>query len=820
MKVSLNEIKKLVPEADKVDPNELVKLIGSRLVEVEEAIDLAPKYEGIFIVKVVECEEIPETHLHLCKIDAGKENLIQVVCGAPNVRAGMLAVWIAPGSIVPQTFGEENFKLDVRKLRGYESNGMLAAIDELDLGEDHEGIAIINPAQRNSKTGEIVQPGDSFKEVFDLDDIILDIENKSLTHRPDTFGLIGFAREVAGILGVQFDEEKCGLNLDSGMSENSTLVNISIKDMELCPRYSCAVLEFDDSLKVEKYLSTMDVFLAKAGMHGISKIVDITNYLMLMTGQPLHAFDYDKFVKVGGSSTPQIIVRAANDGEKMQLLDGKTIECDNNDILITSNDIPVALAGAMGGASTMIDESTKKIILESATFSLYHLRKTQMKHGIFSEAITRFTKGQPGCQTLPVLEKACRMLIPEPNETNDKILAVIDEYPFKTKASVVKITTDEINNLLGTKYEKSIIKKTLENVSFSVDDSEEDLTITAPLWRTDIHIKEDIIEEVGRLLGYDNITLDYPLHPFACTEENTMLELKSRIRNILSDRLQANEVLTYSFVSKKLQENVGENTNDSYEIVNSISPELQCFRQSLIPSLLEKVRDNLKNGYKDLTLYEINQVTKKSYGYDEDGVPKLYTHLACVTVGDYYQMKSILVSLLNELGFSDDSIDFHKSDGHFSFLEPAHSATITTPHVCCGEVRNSVLKRMKINQVISGFEIVLEDLLNDLPDSNAHISEISKYPSVERDLTLKVMNEHSFADVEKTIKKSLSFEKDLTYKLKTISIYRPDEEKNARNISFRIHFANLKKTLNNDEINAIMNNITKSVKETVGAEVI
>ncbi|MBQ3325882.1 phenylalanine--tRNA ligase subunit beta [Candidatus Saccharibacteria bacterium] len=831
MRISLNEIKKLVPEAGEIDTQELVKLIGSRLVEVEETINLAPKYQGIYVVKVVECEAIPETHLHLCKIDAGQaaeqinrdnDGLIQVVCGAPNVRAGMLAVWIAPGSIVPQTYGNEDFKLDVRKLRGYESNGMLAAVDELDLGDDHEGIAVINPAEKNSKSGDVVKPGDLFSDVFDLNDVILDIENKSLTHRPDTFGLIGFAREVAGIMGVKFDENRADItnNPFAISSTADNLIKIKIADTTLCSRYSCAIIETDDCLKDDKFFTKMDVFLAKAGMRGISRIVDITNYLMLMTGQPLHAFDFDKFVAVGGIDTPSIIVRSAKNGEKLQLLDGKVIECDENDILITSNDVPVALAGAMGGASTEIDQNTRKIILESATFSLYHLRKTQMKHGIFSEAITRFTKGQPAVSTMPVLESACSMLIPDAKETNDQVITIVDEYPNQDKENVVKITTKEINDLLGTTYTTAIIKKTLENVSFIVEDSSDSLTVIAPLWRTDIHIKEDIIEEVGRLLGYDNIALDYPLHPFACTEIDPMLSLKERIRNILSDRLSAHEVLTYSFVSKKLQESVGEDINDSYEIVNSISPDLQCFRQSLIPSLLEKVYENLKSGHKDFSLYEINQITKKSYGYDNDNVPKLYTHLAFVTTGDYYQMKANLVALLSNLGFDESNLDFRKYDGHFSYLEPQHSATISTPHVCCGEVKTAILKRLKIDQGISAYEIVLEHLIEDLPTSSAHISAISKYPTVERDLTMRVADSYTFAQTNKAINNALNKVEDITYKVYPVSIYQPEDNKMYRNLSFRIQFANLKKTLTSAEISAIMDSITKSVKEAVGAEII
>lgn len=821
MKISLNEIKKLVPEAVDIEVSELIKLIGSRLVEVEEKIDLSKKYEGAYIVKVVSAEPIPDTHLHLCKIDCQKEGgLVQVVCGAPNVRAGMFAIWLAPGAVVPQTYGEENFKLDVRKLRGYESYGMLAGLDEMDLGDDHSGIVEINPHQKyvneNGETCEVL-PGDSFAKVFELNDIILDIENKSLTHRPDTFGLIGFAREVAGILGVKFNEENAHLACCKNdiTNNNSESISIDIEDSDICKRYSCAVLEMTDGLTDDKYLTEMDVFLAKAGMRGISKIVDITNYLMLMTGQPLHAFDYDKFVKVGGIDNAKIIVRLATDEEELQLLDGKTIKCNKNDILITSNNVPVALAGAMGGANTEIDVSTKRVILESATFSLYNLRKTQMAHGIFSEAITRFTKGQPAFQTMPVLESAVNML-------GGKVTGIADCYPEPAKQDVVKITTDDINGLLGTNYDTETIIRTLENVGFEIEGNKE-LVVKAPVWRTDIHIKEDIIEEVGRLLGYDNIPIDYPVRPFIGAEEDSLLELKNKLEDILSDKLAAHEILTYSFVSRKLQEDVGENPADSYEIVNSISPELQRFRQSIVPSLLEKTRDNLKAGYHDFSLYEINQVTKKSYNFDDDGVPVLYTHLGFVTTGDFYEMKAKLVLMLNELGFG--KLTFRASDGHFPYFEPAHSATVDTPHVCCGEIKAKVLKRFKIEQTISAFEIDLSQLVKELPDTSAKMPELSKFPAVERDLTVKVKSEIAFSKVEGAILESLEKASnaenlDLIFKVIPVSIYQKIADNSSRNISFHLEFSSQKKTLENTEISAIMKTIQESVEKTVGGKIV
>ncbi len=818
MRISLNEIKKLVKEAAEVDADELINLIGSRLVEVEEKIDLAPKYAGIYIVKVVECEAIPETHLHLCQIDTGESGdgsqptLTQVVCGAPNVRAGMLAVWVAPGSIVPQTYGEENFKLDVRKLRGYESHGMLAAIDELDLGDDHEGIAEIDPSLKNHQTGELVKPGDSFAEAFDLNDIILDIENKSLTHRPDCFGLVGFAREVAGILGVEFNNGNWFANDLQKVGEN---VDITISDPKICQRYSCAILEAKDALEGDKYLTPMDIFLAKADMRGISKIVDVTNYLMLMTGQPLHAFDYDKFLAVGGASTAKVGVRLATNGEKLQLLDGKTIDCNENDIIITSNNIPVALAGAMGGASTEIDASTSRVLLESATFSLYNLRKTQMAHGIFSEAITRFTKGQPAFQTTPVLADAVAML-------NGNVVATGDKVADKPESTVVKITTEEINSLLGTNYDTGLIAKTLSNVGFTVDVAAGDvatLTVKSPLWRTDIHIKEDIIEEVGRLLGYDNIPLSYPTKPFIGAKTPELLDLKNKIRNILSDKLNAHEVLTYTFVSKNLQEQVGEDPNDSYEIVNSISPELQRFRQTITPSLLEKVRDNLKSGYKDFSLYEINQVSKQSYGKDEDGVPQLYTHLAFVTVGDFYKMKVNLVALLKNLGFDTKKLDFRAYDGHFPYLESLRSTTITTPHICAGEVKKPVLKSLKISETVSAFEISLDDLIEEIPETHASTINLSKFPSVERDITVKVAADTPFSAAEKAIE-DVFVASDLNVSIQPVSLYQPEGDTKNRNLSFHVEFKSTKKTLESAEISAIMEKVSENVKQAVGAEII
>ena len=975
MKISLNEIKKLVPEAAKVETAELVRLIGSRLVEVEGTEDWGEKYRGVRIVRVIECEAIPDTHLHLCQIDVGdfqgdfargdsevsrgglaqgdsgvlrgdfarnEAGLVQVVCGAPNVRNGMLAAWVMPGTKLP---ADPSFELGIRKLRGYESSGMLAAEDELGLGSDHDGILEIAEG--------FAEAGDSFAEAFELDDIILDIENKSLTHRPDCFGLVGFAREVAGILGVKFKEpevkfgklkvsaDNAGLmeefleaigggdsaseqtsdgarEKDSRDAGERAAVEVKIADAKLCAAYSAMVFEIDAEVmnKKSQYFTKDAAFLAKAGMRSIDPIVDATNIVMLLTGQPLHAFDYDKFVRAGleagagdsgsggsvaaglkggssgsgssaasgaasggstaktrdaaksdsvsgGFSGARIGVRAAKAGEKLELLDGKKVILNEDDIVITSGETAVALAGAMGGKATEIDVNTKRVILESATFSLYNLRKTQMAHGIFSEAITRFTKGQPASGTIPAGLSAAARLISGPEKIEafafdsegdsrrsvsgrDSASGRGSEREAKNdaeaalagaaKTTAIALSLEEINSLLGTNYDFKTVRRTLENVGFKVssasdagakgeggakgardasDAKDETFSVVAPAWRMDIRIREDVIEEVGRLLGFDNIEPTLPLRPFKGPGQPKLWKLKNQLRNILSDKLRANEVLSYSFVSKDLQEKVGENPEESYEIVNSISPELQVFRQSITPSLLVKTHDNLKAGFSDFALYEFNQVASKKFGLNEEKVPAMREHLAGVVLGDYYAAKAFVVAMLKELGISDCRF----SSGDFpAYFEPKHAAAIDELGFV-GEIRGAVLRALKIERTVSAFEIDLELLAESMPTSVKKNLRFSKFPSVSRDLTVKVENDLAFQVVEETIARVLE-NNNLIYKVRPLSIYRDEKAPETKNLSFRLSFASETATLTAKEISDIMNEVNSAVVRKFSAKIV
>lgn len=784
MKISLNWLKKYVKVT--VPDDELVRLIGARLVEVEGVIDEMHKYDNIYIVRVVSAEKIPDTHLTLCKIDVGErrdlakvlydeDGSVQVMCGAPNVREGMLAVWIAPGAIVPASVREDApFVIGKRKMLGkYDSYGMLAGADELDFDDKHEKIAEIDP--------EVAKPGDLLADVFELNDLILEIENKSLTHRPDTFGLIGFAREVAGILGEAFETPYLGHTQDRSVESmvfNNALSNaIKINDPGICQRYTAMVLEKHGELK-KKYLTWQDTILCKSGMRPVDSIVDATNYLMLLTGQPLHAFDYDKFVAVGGKGDAEIVVRLARSGEKLVLLDGKEIELNENDIVICSGDVPVALAGAMGGASTEISEETRNIILESATFSLYNLRKTQMAHGIFSEAITRFTKGQPPYQTLEVAEECARMLT-----DGFRVVDMADKYDAPQADAVVKVGVDEINALLGTDYDEKLIVKTLENVGFVVKAKHGMFDIVAPVWRTDIHIKEDIIEEVGRLLGYDNITPTLPKH--ATADNNKMLTLKSDIRELMRS-FGANEVLTYSFISERILRRAGLSADNSYKIVNSISPDLQYVRQSIVPSLLEKAQMNQKLPVDQFAIYEMNKVYRKEWGMDEENVPQEQMRMGLVlaerkTLGTpYYKAKKYVEELLKELGISASFLPVKGDDAEKLPFEPKRAAEIWASETylgVVGEFKASVRRNFKLAEFLAGFELNLDTTLalrkKKTASENFEIKD-------KQDLTITTTK--TYAEV---FKDACAKYPDAI--ITPVSIYQPDNS-DEKNITLHLEF--------------------------------
>ena len=830
MIISLNWLKKFTDVNIPID--ELVSLIGARLVEIEKVTDLGAKYKNVLIVKVIEANKLDGSdHLNVTKIDDGgivkdierdEKGLIQVVCGAPNVKAEQLVAWLPPKSIVPETYNKsEPFILDTRELRGVKSNGMIASARELDLFDEHDGILEIDVD---------VKPGTSFAKTYELNDYLFDIENKSLTHRPDCFGIIGFAREVANITGKAFKTPEWLTNITSDLDKNQKheiKLNVAIDNPELSRRYMAVVMSNIDSKKQSPL--QIQTYLSRSGIRPINAVVDITNYLMILTGQPLHAFDYDKLIALNNGKA-DIHVRTGHDEEDLILLDDRFIKLTSADIVIASGEVAIGLAGAMGGINTVIDENTCNIVIESATFNLYKLRATQMRHGIFSEAITRFTKGQPVELTAPVLNDAIRLM----GEWAGAKCAsdIVETYPTKNNQVMFDFSIDKINNILGSKFTSSNIIDTLHNAEFIIEQIEpQKIKIKVPYWRADINIVEDIAEEIGRLNGFDNIKPILPMRDFTAVVPDDFDVFRNIIRKILV-RAGANEVLTYSFVHSNILQKVGQKLENSYRIINSISPDLQYYRQTLTPSLLDIVHSNIRQGYDSFALFEINKSHQKQDGLNDEGVPNEADMMAFVTTSknklsgaSYYQAKRTFDYLCESLSLelTYEKIDKELGDSLTSPFEYRHSARVVVKAKnsfigIIGEYKKSVTKGFKLPKYTAGFEINTRALFEAVKDLGNGYKPLSRYPASERDICFRVDKQVSYSQIVDTAKIALKDSKMET-NISPVDIYQPNDG-DTKNITIRVKLISHEHTLTGDEVTAVIDSLIALVTSKTHATVI
>ncbi len=833
MIISVNWLKKFTQIDVPID--ELATLVGARLVEIEEVVNLHEKYKDVIIAKVVSAAPVPDSdHLNLCKIDDGgvrkdverdENGFIQIVCGAPNILDANLIAWLPPNSVVPETYGTaEPFVLGARKLRGHMSNGMIASMRELGLGDEHDGILEIDLDAK---------PGDSFAKLYELDDYLLGIENKSLTHRPDCFGLIGLAREIAAIQGKEFKSPTWYTALEPVLNKTADLrkPTVNIVNPEICARYEAIVLKGVDGFAKSPVL--IQSYLARSGMRPISAAVDITNYLMLVTGQPLHAFDYDKLAKI--SPDLEINVRNAKNGEKMTLIDKREIELSDNDILICASEKPVALAGAMGGAETEIDSNTKNIMLESATFDLYALRNTQMRHGIFSEAITRFTKGQPAELTAPVLASAARMLC---DQTGAEIASeIVDERALKKPSQTFEIPTKKFADVLGEDFGAEIIEKTLRNVEFENVAIEDDvLRCATPWWRTDINIDEDVIEEIGKINGFDNIAPTLPNRDFTAVSPSDFDRMRENLRAKLV-RAGANEILSYSFVHGDLLKKVGQNPENAFRITNAISPDLQYYRISLTPSLLDKIHMNVRQKFDNFALFEINKVHEKPHmDPDENAVPLEMNRLALVMTdakksgSAYYDAKQMLEFALGDLAsqLSYELLPENAGETNAAAMyEPKRSALVMLGDEklgAIGEFRSSVRKALKLPDYTAGFEISLDALFAVFAKSAPEYFAMSKFPGTEKDVCFQVAKNVKYADIlgdaQNAMRENIAeISQKFEWELEPLDIFAK-EDSDTKNVTIRVKLNNHERTLTGEESAEIVSWIADAVCERTGAKVI
>lgn len=835
MKVSLNTIKQYIDfELPPVD--DLKKRISEQLGQIEDSFDLGAKYKGIVTVKVVSAIKHPNADkLSVCMVDDGgvikdmprdENGRVQVVCGAPNVHSDMFAIWLPPAVTVPASFDTaEPFVLSARELRGFVSNGMLAAADELAIGSDHNGIIELTVDDMN---GIELKPGLDFAETFGLSDTIIDIENKMFTHRPDCFGQLGVAREIAGILGHKFTSPDWYFSTshESRVTGHGDGLALTVNNdaMDKVPRFMAVAVK---DVTVQPSPFWLQAKLVALGSKPINNIVDITNYVMLVTAQPLHAYDYDK---LAGRA---LGVRMGKQGEVLPLLNGKTYELTPDDIVIVDGEKPIGMGGIMGGGNSEVSADTKNIVLECATFDMYTIRKTSMRHGLFTDAVTRFNKGQSPLQNAVVIAKAMEFM--EQFAGGEQASDVYDIASDESRATShdITIAPDFINERLGLQLDMETIAGLLTNVEFKTLVSRNSclVTLTPPFWRTDLELPEDIVEEVGRLYGFDKIPRTLPQRSIKPAPKNQKREVANLIRESLS-KAGANEVLTYSFVHKNVMERAGQDVAQAFQLGNALSPDLQYYRLSLTPSLLDKIHGNIKAGYDEFALFELGKGhNKKDHATDDNGLPSemefvdvVYTSKKPKAGAPYYHMRRLVTQLANDLGFT---LKFEPAAAmDYPLTAPfdlTRSATITSRKGefigIIGELKQSVLKNFKLPDYTAAMSLDLRGLVNAHASAGVNYAPLSRFPSVTQDISLRVATNVSYEAVFWTAYKAITAAagEGCDVMFTPLDIYQGDD-KDSKTVTLRVKVANYDKTLTDADVAPLMDAAASAAKEQLGAE--
>ena len=853
MKVSLNLIKQLINfELPPVD--ELVARVNQQLGGVEEVIDLKAKYGGARIVRVVECTKHPDAdRLSVTKIDDGgvvadvprdENGLVQVVCGAPNVHADMWAIWLSPKSTVPASFDDdEPFVLDARPLRGVLSQGMLAAADELDIGTDHEGI--IEITERDVPAGVELQVGASFAEIFGLDDFVLDIENKMFTHRPDCFGQLGVAREIAGIFHQQFTSPDWYKSVQQFTSAEGLDLTVTNDASELVPRFMAVAFR---DVTVQPSPLWLQCQLVAMGGKPINNIVDATNYMMLLTAQPTHAYDYDKL------RGHKLEARLARNGEKVSLLNGKEYELTADDIVIADGEGVIGLAGIMGGADTEVSNDTKNIVLECANFDMYALRRTAMRHGIFTDALTRFNKGQSPLQNAAVLKQLMGMVGGVQasevfDKCNDRLMVMqhdsrvtfgsagketISIFDWGAVTGVLVLESTFVNERLGIEFSPQEICRILKNVEIKAHEEPEPNTpyqfeVIAPFWRTDLELPEDIVEEVGRLYGFDKLPRQLPMRNIKPAPRNPRRQLKQAIRQSLS-RAGANEVLTYSFVHERVLKNAEQDPSRAYRLSNALSPDLQYYRTSVLPSLLDKVHANIKAGHDEFMLFEIGKIHDKELPLTDENLPSEQTFVDGVYASKkpragapFYKARKLVNRLLADINVEADFVKIAESDADMPApFDGQRSAWIVAENGgklgVVGELSQAVRRNFKLPDYTAAFSLDIEKLQACLAENREHnYRPLSRYPSTTWDISLKMQSAVDYVSVYACAEEVAKKHRELQIGITPIAIYQPKDDDSTKTVTLSVKFTSAERTLADKDTAPIIEEIAAMAAEEFDA---
>lgn len=829
MKLSLNWLKEFVKIPENISPEKLGLDLTLKTVEVE-GVELMGKYLADVVVgKIVKIEKHPNADkLKICLVDIGGKEEILIVCGGINLREEMLTAIAKTGAKVKWHGGEE-FIIQKTKVRGVESNGMICTSSELALedfipqGDEREIIDLGKEAEiKNWK----LKVGYPLKDVLGLDDVIFEIDNKSITNRPDLWGHFGMAREVAAIYGLNFPSME--ISKDYFKGKKNIDIEVKVKDTDLCPRYMAVAMS---GIKIEFSPEWLEKRLIAAGMRPINNIVDITNYVMLELGQPMHAFD--KFKVQNSKSKVNIEVRKAKEGEKIVTLDNAERKLDENTLVIAADGNPAAIAGVMGGENSEIDEKTETIIIESANFEKVNNRKTAARLGLRTEAAMRYEKGLDPNLAETAL-KRCIDLIKQISPKAYVSSEIINIKNFKSEDIVINISTDYIRKKMGVDILDDNIINILESLGFKVVPIKNKagllLKINVPSWRStgDISIPEDIVEEISRIYGYNHIEPKMPKLQISVPLENKERTLERKIKEILSVRFDMSEVFNYSFVNEKQLELLKINVEESIKLINPISSEHTLLRPSLIPNLLENVKNNLRY-FSKLQIFESGLIFKDKEGDitvrsgSSEVLPYQERFVAGAVVRGkddipFFAAKEIVEGLLNTLKINYSIDILENVEG---WMHPYRSARLENKNLgkmgFITELNPRIAEKIGIKSSHIGiFSLSLKELLKFFYKEEIRYKKLSKFPSVLRDIAIIVDKEVLARDIIKAIKES---EVKLLKSVEFFDYYEGSPLfTNKKSLAFHLYFQSEERTLEDREVDDIFKKIVEKLNKKFKAE--
>lgn len=784
-----------------ITPDELAEKITRSGIEVEGVEVLNEGMKGVVVGHVVEKEQHPDADkLNKCQVDLGNGEVVQIICGAKNVDKGQKVAVATVGAVLPG-----NFKIKKAKLRGEASNGMICSLQEL-------GIESKLVAKEYSE-GIFVFPNDAevgkdALEQLNLDDAVLEL---GLTpNRADALSMLGVAHEVAAILNREVKYPEISYESSSETASNYVQVNVEATDDN--PLYIAKVMK---NVTIAPSPLWMQSRLMAAGIRPHNNVVDITNFVLLEYGQPLHAFDYDRL------GSKEILVRRAKDGEKIVTLDDQERTLTSEHLVITNGTEPVALAGVMGGANSEVQSDTKTILLESALFNGQRIRTASKDHGLRSEASARYEKGVDPNRVPAAAERAAQLI--SLYAGGEVLEGAVEVRSTTFEPAVVKTTVEKVNRVLGMNISAEEMKSIFERLQFGVELDNSTIIVTVPTRRGDLTIEEDLVEEVARLYGYDNIPTTLPVGQAIPGKLTDYQEKRRKVRRYL-EGTGLYQAITYSLTSEEKAPKYALEASELTKLALPMSEERSVLRLSLLPHLLDALRYNLARQIDQVALYEIGSVFL-SQGKDVQPLEK--ERLSGAVTGlwhshswqgekkpvDFYVVKGIIDGLVDLLGLSD-VIEYKQSKREG--MHPGRTAEIFLGEKLVGfvgQVHPTVQKELDLTETYV-FELSLVDLLTAGVEET-RFEVIPRYPSITRDIALVVNKDVIVGDIEKVIKEAGG---KMLRDVAVFDLYEGDRlEEGKKSVAFSLRYFDPERTLTDEDVSKAHEKVLKAVEEKTGA---